>query len=136
MLANGQDKATIRGVMDLTPDDLQTALEGWHAEVRPLAQCSDKAVDKFVADEIGGFINLAMTNCSPEACAAFSDQVLIELAEVPMSLLLPAIREARRKISFANRLVPFIFEFIEERMDKLRAEGERLEKLMGIANGK
>lgn len=135
MLANGQEEAAIRGMMDITTDDLQTALEGWHAEVRPLAQCSEQTVDRFVQNEIGGFINLTMMNSRPEALQAFSDQVLIEVAEVPMSLLLPAIREARRTVSFANALVPFIFKHVEERMNKLRAEGEQLEKLMVIANG-
>lgn len=137
LLVNGASDAEIR--KSLTPDvssALAVAYEGWLTETEPLGAAPDAVVDRFIDEDIGGFIALTLASATAEARREFSDQVLIELAEVPVDLARDAFADARRKVSFANRLVPHIFEFVGARLDKLRLEGERLRRLMEIAGGR
>lgn len=78
---------------------------------------------------------LAMSTHTAEARREWCDQALVEMANIPVSLVVDAIAAARIKVSFANRFIPFIHEFVEARMDALRSEGVRLERLMRIAHG-
>jgi len=135
MLANGQDEAEIRAKMDIPADVLAAAEEGWWNEAKPLAEADAEAVDRLIEQDIGGFIALTMARVDPAARREFSDQVLVELAEVPYTLVVEALAQARRKVSFPERLVPFIFDFVEARAEKLRVEGDRLERLARIARG-
>jgi hypothetical protein len=135
MLANGQPPAEIRERLDVSVDVIREALDGWHAEACPLQLMPDAAIERLIEDDIGGFMRLTMVRVSPEARREFSDQLLAELASVPYSLLHAAMAEARRKISYPERLVPFVFDFVETRSAKLASEGERLSALLEIANG-
>lgn len=136
MLANGQEAADIRAKLDIAPGDIVAAVEGWYEEACPLAEMSDAAVERLVDDEIGGFMRLTMSRSSPQARREFSDQVLIELAGVPFSLLQTAMSEARRLLAYPERLVPFVFDFTRARAEKLVAEGDRLRRLSEIADGR
>lgn len=135
MLANGEEPEVIRDKLDVPAGEIVQALRGWEEEARPLAEMSDQAVEALIDDEIGGFIRLTMGRYTPEARREFSDQLLVELAAVPYSLLGVAMAEARKRISYPERLVPFVFEFVEHRFERLRAEGERLGALVRIAGG-
>ena len=135
LLENGADDNTIRAKLDVPPALIATAHQGWLVESCPVSDMPDADLERFISFDIGGFLKLTMGRYSPQAQKEFSNQVMMEFAHIPFSLLEPAIAEARRKISFPERLVPFVFEFVEARMAKLRAEGERLEKLMRIARG-
>jgi hypothetical protein len=133
MLANGQPAEEIRAKLDLPDDVVSAALAGWQEEARPLCEMNDEAIEHLVEQDIGGFIRLTMVRVAHEARREFSDQLLLELAEIPYSLVVDAMAEARRKVAFPERLVPFVWEFAEARVEKLRAEGERLERLAEIA---
>lgn len=133
-LVNGDSDENILAAMsDQDAALILQAFEGWRAEAVSVAACPTETIERIVEDEIGGFLRLTMARYDREARREFSDQLLIELAEVPVSLLRVALSEARRKISYPERLVPFIFDFIEARWDKLRTEGERLNRLGEIA---
>lgn len=135
LLENGIADEEIRERFDIAPDVLSLAYAGWSNEAYPLCVAEDAAVEALIENEIGGFLKLTMGRYSSQAQKEFCDQLMVEFAEIPYSLLGPAMAEARRKISFPERLVPFVFDFVEARMNKLRAEGEKLERLMGIARG-
>lgn len=133
---NGEDDDAIRralGDIDPARSAITKAYRGWQAETLPVRDLNDGPLDRLVRDQIGGFTRLCMTNVDRETRQEFVDQVLIELADVPASLLEPALAEARRKITFPARLIPFIFEFIQDRLDKLQVEGERLKRLAELA---
>src|SRR3546814_8029535 len=101
-------------------------------ETRPVCDRDDESLHRLIEEEIGGFLKLTMARYDREARQEFSDQLIIELAEVPLSLVAPALAEARRKLAYPERLVPFIFDFIEARWSKLKTEGERLAKLVEL----
>ena len=92
----------------------------------PLCNLDDQTIERLIANEIGGFIRLTMGRYPDTARQEFSDQLLVEFAEVPYSVLGAALGEARRRVSHPERLVPFVFDFIEARLERLRAEGEML----------
>lgn len=135
MLANGQDPAEIRAKLDIPADELGAAVDGWREESRPLCDMDDATIERLVEQDIGGFMRLTMVRVSHEARREFSDQLLLELAAIPYTLVVDAMAEARRKVAFPERLVPFVFEFVEARAEKLRAEGDRLEALLRVATG-
>lgn len=136
MLANGQEAEDIRAKLDVPADVVDAALDGWREESRSLCDMADAAIEQLVEQDIGGFMRLTMVRVSHEARREFSDQLLLELAEIPYALVVDAMAEARRKVAFPERLVPFVWEFVEARMDKLRIEGDRLERLARIADGR
>ena len=102
-------------------------------ETKPVCDLSTETLEHLIENEIGGFLRLSMARYERGARQEFSDQLLIELAEVPLSLVAPALAEARRKLAYPERLVPFIFDFIDARWEKLKIEGERLAKLLELA---
>ena len=133
MLANHQEPADILAKLDLPAEEIAAALDGWREEARPLCEMDDATLEQLIEQDIGGFMRLTMVRVSHEARREFSDQLLLELAAVPYTLVVDAMAEARRKVAFPERLIPFVFEFVEARMEKLRAEGDRLERLARIA---
>jgi len=135
MLANGQEPSEIRDNFDIDSWELEAAARGWEGEARPLCETPDDAVEALIEHDIGGFMRLTMGRYSPEARREFSDQLLFELASVPYSLLGQAMAEARRKITYPERLLPFIMDFVEPRAVKLAAEGDRLLALLAITRG-
>lgn len=133
---NGEDSAAIKDALAKVDDGIylvQSALAGWQLETKPVAALANGPLKRLIDEHIGGFIRLTMSRCDREARQEFSEQLILELAEVPVSLVEPALAVARRKISYPEKLVPFIFEFIEARWEKLKTEGERLAKLVELA---
>jgi len=86
--------------------------------------------------DLAGFMALACCRMSPEARKEYSDQVVLEFANLPFSLLTDAVATARQSISFPEKLVPFVIEIIEKRQAKLAEEGRVLKELTRIADGR
>ena len=126
LLANGETAEVIRARLDLPRHVFAEAYAGWQEEAMPLCNLDDQTIERLIANEIGGFIRLTMGRYPDTARQEFSDQLLVEFAEVPYSVLGAALGEARRRVSHPERLVPFVFDFIEARLERLRAEGEML----------
>src|SRR3546814_4135912 len=111
-------------------------ISDWSSDVCSSDLLDDESLHRLIEEEIGGFLKLTMARYDREARQEFSDQLIIELAEVPLSLVAPALAEARRKLAYPERLVPFIFDFIEALWSKLQTEGERLAKLVQLEDRK
>lgn len=114
-------------------DTLRTAIAGWRAEGTALADVSTPEIERWIHEEIGGFIALTMGRYTPEARAEFSDQCSVELASIPLSMLTDVVRQARREISHPEKFVPFVFNMLAERLKKFDVEGSRLRRLAEIA---
>lgn len=85
--------------------------------------------------EIGGFMALTGGGWPPDQRQEFIQQTLMELADIPVCLVLPVLATARRKIYQPARFVSWIWEQVEDDMTKLRIELERLEQLSEAAAG-
>src|SRR3546814_1931225 len=117
-LVNGETDEEIRAALanfEPSRSGLILALAGWQEETRPVCDLDDESLHRLIEEEIGGFLKLTMARYDREARQEFSDQLILELAEVPLSLVAPALAEARRKLAYPERLVPFLFDFIEAR---------------------
>lgn len=132
---NGAADEEILAKSDLDEATLTAALASWRSEAMVVADLPTNMLEHLVIAEIGGFLRLTMARYANEARQEFSDQLILELADVPYVALVPALQEARRKICYPERLVPFIFDFIEARVDKLTLEGDRLKRLGEILLG-
>src|SRR3546814_11725335 len=106
-------------------------ISDWSSDVCSSDLLDDESLHRLIEEEIGGFLKLTMARYDREARQEFSDQLIIELAEVPLSLVAPALAEARRKLAYPERLVPLLFDFIEARWSTLKTAGERLAKRIG-----
>lgn len=133
LLANGADEAEIAAALsDLAPQ-LREAVAGHARECSALADLPSDVLEKVVSDEIGGFVRLTGGGWMPEHRQEFIDQCCIEFALLPASVIIPAIRIARRKVFDPKRFVSWIFEYVEKDLNRLEAEGERLMQLARIA---
>lgn len=133
LLANGADEAEIATAIESHVDDLRTAIAGWQAESTALRDLSDRELERFIADEIGGFVRLTGGGWMPEHRQEFIDQCAVEFALLPASVVIPAIRIARRKVFDPKRFVSWVFEYIQKDLDRLETEGRQLGELAGIA---
>ncbi len=84
--------------------------------------------------EIAGFVALTGGGWLPEQRAEFIEQAAADLAGIPVRLLAPAIREARRRIWSPARFVSWVYEHVADDVAKLRAERETLNRLAAIAD--
>lgn len=133
LLANGADVEEIAAAVAPLADNLRDAIAGYQAEAAPLRDLADDAMERFIADEVGGFVRLTGGGWMPEQRQEFIDQCCIEFALLPTSVLVPAIRQARRKVFDPKRFVSWIFEFVDKDLNRLEAEGKTLARLAEIA---
>lgn len=94
----------------------------------------DVAAEQLAA-EIGGFVALTGGGWPGEQRQEFIDQALAEFATVPLAILLPAIRLARRTVWDPKRFVSFVFAAIAPDIERLAVERDRLERLSAIVVG-
>lgn len=133
LLANGADDDEIAGALQPLISDLRAAIAGYQAEAMPLRDLADAMLEKVVTDEIGGFVRLTGGGWMPEHRQEFIDQCCVEFALLPASIIIPAIRIARRKVFDPKRFVSWVFEFVDKDLNRLENEGKQLEALARIA---
>lgn len=133
LLVNGADEGEIRQALTPVVDELRAAILGYQAEAQPLRDLADNVLEKVVAEEIGGFVRLTGGGWMPEHRQEFIDQCCVEFALLPASVVIPAIRQARRKVFDPKRFVSWVFEFIDKDLNRLEAEGKQLAELARIA---
>jgi hypothetical protein len=110
------------------PEQIMTALAGWQAETMCLAALPDLELAALV-DEIYGFVRLTGGGWPADQRKQFAEQCIQEFAGVPVSLLLPAIQQARKTVYQPGRFVSWVFELIEPKLRLLELEGDRLKRL-------
>lgn len=109
---------------------LPIALRGWEGEA---ANGFDSAAGMdTLAVELGKYIRLTGTQMGHDARQEWIEGATAELAEFPLSLVLPAVAAARRIEPWPNKLVPVVCEKIAERAARLEAEGDRLLRLSAL----
>lgn len=133
LLNNGADEAEISAALVPLHDDLRVAIGGHANECQPLRDLADNVLERVIAEEIGGFVRLTGGGWMPEHRQEFIDQCCVEFALIPASLVIPAIRLARRKVFEPKRFVSWVFEFVEKDMARLENEGRQLLDLARIA---
>lgn len=133
LLANGADQDEVGTALAPLVDELRAAIKGYQNEAQPLRDLADNVLEKVVAEEIGGFVRLTGGGWMPEHRQEFIDQCCVEFALLPASVVIPAIRQARRKVFDPKRFVSWIFEFIDKDLNRLDAEGKQLAELARIA---
>lgn len=109
---------------------LPVALAGWEVEARR------PSADFELADlmgQLGRYIALTGTSLGHDDRVEWIQVATDELAVLPMSLVLPAIADARRRVPWPNKLVSTIFERVEDKAARLDAEGEKLRRLTELA---
>jgi hypothetical protein len=114
---------------------LRLACEGHARECQPLSDLPTQDLERVLVQEIGGFVRLTGGGWMPEHRQEFIDQCCVEFANLPASVVVPAIRLARRKVFEPKRFVSWIFEYIDKDLARLEAEGARLTRLRQIAGG-
>lgn len=133
LLANGADEAEVAAAIQPHVDELRTAIAGYQAEVLPLRDLADSVLEQVVAEEIGGFVRLTGGGWMPEHRQEFIDQCCVEFGLIPASVIIPAIRLARRKVFDPKRFVSWVFEFVDKDIVRLENEGKQLGELARIA---
>lgn len=133
LLANGAEADEIATALAGQHDVLREAIAGWQAQCEPLRAMPTGQLAQVIQAEIGGFVALTGGGWMPAHRQEFIDQCLLEFADLPHSVVIPAIRQARRKVFEPKRFVSWVFEFIEKDLNRLEAEGKQLGELAGIA---
>lgn len=86
-----------------------------------------------MAVELTRFIAIAGGGWTAAQRQEWQNAVLDELIDLPYMLVMPALKEARRKIEFPGKLVVWVYGQIEDRLNRLRVEQSNYERLIGIA---
>lgn len=133
LLANGLGKSEIADALVGQHEALREAVAGHSAECLSLADLPTDALAKVLDDEIGGFVRLTGGGWMPEHRQEFIDQCCVEFAQLPASVVIPAIRAARRKVFDPKRFVSWVFEYCEKDLNRLEAEGRNLAALAELA---
>lgn len=133
LLSNGADEAEVVAALDGMADQLREACAGYRLECTAIADLDHDVLKKVITEEIGGFVRLTGGGWMPEHRQEFIDQCCVEFALLPASVVIPAVRQARRKVFDPKRFVSWVFEFIEKDLNRLDAEGKQLAELTRIA---
>lgn len=134
LLVNDADKDEI--VEAITPElraDLVEALNGWRLE--GVCALDHEFYEDALTVELGRFLRLVGGSWGEQQRVEWLNQATDDLSEYPLALLLPILTRQRKTQAFANRLVPEIVEQIEPMVRRWSDEGERLSKLLEMANG-
>lgn len=102
------------------------------ALLRTLQDSTDEVVEAMLG-EIQAFVALTGGGWQPEQRSEFADQALVDFHDLPSALLLPAIRAARRKVTWAREFVPWVHAAVEPDLARLRNEQDRLRRLAELA---
>lgn len=129
LVVNGDEPDRIKAGALRLGGDLAIALRGWECEMRPLAEMDPVTVGRFVAEELSAFMKLTCGGWPQEHRVEYLDQLSEEFAEVPFTLLLPAVRNARKRVWDPKRFVSWVFDSIETKMLRLSEEGRILNVL-------
>ncbi len=133
LLANGADADEIASAVQPITADLRAAIAGYQLEAQPLRDLPDNLLEAIISEEIGGFVRLTGGGWMPEHRQEFIDQCCVEFALLPATILIPAIRQARRKVFDPKRFVSWVFDFVEKDLNRLELEGKQLAELARIA---
>jgi hypothetical protein len=88
----------------------------------------------FLQIELGKFLRLGGGRAwTPEDRKDWIVAVREELQSYPFALVVDALRDARKRVSWPNELVPWIVKLIDAKVDKLKIEEQRLSRLAEIA---
>lgn len=112
---------------------LGEARDGLAIEMRSANDLGPDEQEAFTL-EIAAFLALTAGGWTADQRDEFLTQASHELASLPVSLSIPAIREARRRVWDARRFVAWIIEDTEDRLRRLSLERDRLNRLAEIAN--
>lgn len=133
LLANGAEESEVAEAVKPMIADLRAAIAGYQAETVPLSQLPDGVLESVISQEIGGFVRLTGGGWMPEHRQEFIDQCCVEFAALPATVIIPAIRQARRKVFDPKRFVSWVFEYVEKDINRLDIEGKQLAELARIA---
>lgn len=111
---------------------LPAALSGVTAEMQSAVDLGDRELSAFFA-EIAAFLKLTGGGWPAEQRQEWIEQASAELGVFPVSLVIEAVREARRRVHQPSRFVSWVLERIEADVEKLRKEADLLERLAEIA---
>ena len=78
------------------------------------------------------FIAMAGGSWSVEQRKEWESAVMLELRELPFLLVAPALQEARRRVEFPGKLVPWIMDAIDPMYARIKAEKATYERLLEI----
>lgn len=108
------------------------ALEAVDRELFPVGKLDDPLVEQVFA-EVAGFVKLAGGGWDPSQRQEFIEQAMVEFADLPYRLAIPAVRAARRKVTWAREFVPWVFDAVARDLGKLQAERENLTRLKQLS---
>lgn len=136
MLANGAEEEEIRGaISSQLAGEIPAALALVNHELFPVSQLGTGDLEQ-VFGEVAAFVKITGGGWPSEQRQEFIDQAMIEFADLPVSLLIPALRAARRKVTWAREFVAWVFEAVERDLGKLEAERDNLARLAEISGTK
>lgn len=109
---------------------LPSAIAGLEREARrPLSEGEIEALMK----ELGRYIAITGTSMGADERQEWISCAAVELATLPMSLVMPAVVAARRREPWPNKLVAAVFALAEEKAARLDGEAEKLRRLAELA---
>lgn len=135
LLVNGETEDEIRAAIARSPalrSDIPVARAGAEAESLTILDLPDAGAEHVLA-EIAAFIALTGGAWPPEHRQEFINQAAAELCELPASIVVKAIRVARKRIYQPQRFVSWIYESTETDVSRLAAELDRLRQLDALA---
>lgn len=84
-------------------------------------------------DKVAAFMRLAGGGWPEEDRTDFIGQATADLADIPATLLGPALDKARQKVRWPREYVPWIRDEVEDQWARLKADQQIIERLAEIA---
>lgn len=132
---NGAAEEEIRGaISSQLAGEIPAALALVESELFPAGQLGTGDLEQ-VFGEVAAFVKITGGGWPSEQRQEFIDQAMIEFAELPVRLLIPALRAARRKVTWAREFVAWVFDAVARDLGRMEAEREHLERLADISKG-
>jgi hypothetical protein len=100
-------------------------------QLLPASELPDDQIEAMFG-EIAAFVRLTGGGWEPSHRQEFIDQASIDLADIPASLLAPALVAARRRVTWPREFVPWVHAWVEAPWAKLKLEHDRLVELASI----
>lgn len=134
LLANGAPVEEVRqAICPALEEQMKIALAAVEAIGATLIDHTEWS--ETVASEIAAFVKLTGGGWLPEQRQEFIEQAIMDLSDVPLALLMPALREVRKRVWDPKRFLVWINERVEGEVNKLETERNRLRMLREIAEG-
>lgn len=119
---NGAEEAElIQAFPFISADDLKSAYRGILIESQTVHELSDEQQAAFLT-EIASFVAITGGGWPQEQRAEFIQQAAANLADIPVRLLAPAIRDARKRVWEPKRFVSWIHEAVAADIRRLSEE--------------